>query len=152
MINKIIWLTGQPGSGKTTLANHLKDKIEQSNPNKPVMIVDGDDLRDITVNKDYSRKGRENNIKTAQKIAKFLFNKNIITIVGLVAPYKELRESFKSNTPVFEIFLHTTDIRGREHFFAEDYESPSTNYLELDTGKHSIKECISMIISSLSEV
>ena len=152
MINKIIWLTGQPGSGKTTLANHLKDKIELSNPNKPVMIVDGDDLRDITVNKDYSRKGRENNIKTAQKIAKFLFNKNFITIVALVAPYKELRESFKSGTPVFEIFLHTKDIRGREHFFAEDYEPPSTNYFELDTGKHSKKECISMIISSLNEV
>ncbi len=151
---KIIWLTGQPGSGKTTLANLLKEHFNtsESSKDKTVVLVDGDDLRDITVNKDYSRKGRENNIKTAQKIAKFLFNKNFITIVALVAPYKELRESFKSNTPVFEIFLHTTDIRGREHFFAEDYEPPSTNYLELDTGKHSTKECISMIISSLSEV
>lgn len=151
---KIIWLTGQPGSGKTTLANLLKNYFNTSElyKDKTVVIVDGDDLRDITVNKDYSRKGRENNIKTAQKIAKFLFNKNFITIVALVAPYKELRESFKNNTPVYEVFLHTKDIRGREHFFAEDYEPPSKNYLELDTGKHSEKECISMIISGLNEV
>jgi len=151
---KIIWLTGQPGSGKTTLANLLKKHFNtsESYKNKTVVIVDGDDLRDITFNKDYSRKGRENNIKTAQKIAKFLFNKNFITIVALVAPYKELREHFKSNSPVFEIFLHTTDIRGREHFFAEDYEPPSADYLELDTGKNSEKECISIIMSSLNEV
>ena len=70
----------------------------------------------------------------------------------MVAPYKELREHFKSNSPVFEIFLHTTDIRGREHFFAEDYEPPSANYLELDTGKNSEKECISIIMSSLNKV
>ena len=71
MINdKIIWLTGQPGSGKTTLANELKNRIEKNS--KDVMIVDGDDLRNITTNKDYSRKGRENNIRTAQKIAKLI--------------------------------------------------------------------------------
>ena len=70
---KIIWLTGQPGSGKTTLANLLKKHFNtsESYKNKTVVIVDGDDLRDITVNKDYSRKGRENNIKTAQKLQNF---------------------------------------------------------------------------------
>ncbi len=106
MINQIIWLTGQPGSGKTTLANLLKEHFEKSKlfKNQPVIIVDGDDLRDITVNKDYSKRGRENNIETAQKIAKFLFNKNFITIVSLVAPYKELRESFKSNSQYLKSF------------------------------------------------
>ena len=79
---KIIWLTGQPGSGKTTLANLLKEHFNtsESYKNKTVVIVDGDDLRDITVNKDYSRAGRENNIRTAQKIAKFLLNKNFINL------------------------------------------------------------------------
>jgi len=91
--SKIIWLTGQPGSGKTTLANHLKEKLEKDNPSKNVIIVDGDDLRDITTNKDYSRKGREKNIRTAQKIAQFLYNKKFIVLVALVAPYRNIRES-----------------------------------------------------------
>ena len=64
------------------------------------MIIDGDDLRNITVNKDYSRKGREKNITTAQKIAHFLYNKKFIVLVSLVAPYKNLREKFKSLVPV----------------------------------------------------
>tara|TARA_B100001027_G_C16244767_1_gene321268 strand:+ start:735 stop:1196 length:462 start_codon:yes stop_codon:yes gene_type:complete len=148
---KIIWLTGQPGSGKTTLANLLKNHFSKNNNDETVVIVDGDDLRNITVNKDYSKKGRENNIKTAQKIAKFLYNKDFITIVALVAPYKELRESFKSSIPVFEVFLHTNDIRGREHFFAKDYEPPSIDYLALDTGKYDESECINLILAGLSE-
>ena len=105
MINdKIIWLTGQPGSGKTTLANELKIILIHEKNSKDKMIVDGDDLRNITTNKDYSRKGRENNIRTAQKIAKFLFDKNFFTIVSLVAPYRAIREEFKKIAPVFEIF------------------------------------------------
>ena len=151
MINKIIWLTGQPGSGKTTLAKHLKDKMKISYSDKDIMVVDGDDLRDITVNKDYSKKGRESNIRTAQKIAKFLYNKNFITIVALVAPYIQLREEFKKFTPVLEVFLSTTDIRGREHFFAKDYEPPKKNFLHIDTGEHSVAESIELIIKNLGD-
>jgi len=50
----IYWLTGQPGAGKTTLATW----IQSSFPNKS-MIVDGDDLREIFINKDYSEEGRQ---------------------------------------------------------------------------------------------
>ena len=67
MINdKIIWLTGQPGSGKTTLANELKNRIEKNS--KDVMIVDGDDLRNITTNKDYSRKGEKTILGQLKKL------------------------------------------------------------------------------------
>jgi len=146
---KIIWLTGQPGSGKTTIANSLKDYFEKINDSNIVVIVDGDDLREITINKDYSKNGRVNNIKTAQKIAKFLFNKDFITIVALVAPYKELREQFKSSTPVFEVYLHTDEIRGREHFFANDYEKPENDYLSIDTGGKSVSESVEIIYQNL---
>ena len=92
MKNKIIWLTGQPGSGKTTIAKALKKKILSNSEDNNVILVDGDDLRDITTNKDYSRQGREKNITTAQKIAHFLSNKDFIVIVALVAPYLNIRE------------------------------------------------------------
>ena len=46
----IYWFTGQPGAGKTTLAKHLVNYFENNN----VIHVDGDDLRDIFQNKDYS--------------------------------------------------------------------------------------------------
>lgn len=147
MKNKIIWLTGQPGSGKTTLAEAIHKKISEKYSKKKIMIVDGDDLRNITINKDYSRKGLENNIITAQKIAHFLSNKNFIVIVALVAPYLKIREDFKSITSVLEIYLHTSEVRGREHFFADDYEKPEKNFLEIDTTNKKVEECVDEILS-----
>ena len=144
---KIIWLTGQPGSGKTTLAEAIHKKISEKYSKEKIIIVDGDDLRNITTNKDYSRKGRENNIITAQKIAHFLSNKNFIVIVALVAPYLKIREDFKSITPVSEIYLHTNEVRGREHFFADDYEKPEKDFLEIDTTNKKVEECVNEILS-----
>jgi len=147
MKNKIIWLTGQPGSGKTTLAKELHKKISQKNSKNNIILVDGDDLRNITINTDYSRKGRESNIITAQKIAHFLSNKDFIVIVALVAPYLQIRENFKSLTSVLEVYLHTSEIRGREHFFAKDYEKPKKDFLEIDTTNKKIEECADEILS-----
>ena len=145
--NKIIWLTGQPGSGKTTLAKALHKEISEKHSIKNIILVDGDDLREITTNKDYSKKGRERNIITAQKIAHFLSNKNFIVIVALVAPYLDIRENFKAVTSVLEVYLHTSEIRGREHFFAKDYEKPKKDFLEIDTTDKKIEECIDEILS-----
>ena len=74
-INKYqaIWLTGQPASGKTTLANLLLKRL--SKDNNLYFNIDGDDLRDLFQNKDYSRKGREANIRLGMSIAAYLINK-----------------------------------------------------------------------------
>ena len=67
-------------------------------------------------------------------------------VVSVVAPYKWLREEFKERHKVNEIYLHTTEIRGREHYFAEDYEVPTDNFLNLDTTNISIESCIESIM------
>ena len=74
-MSMIYWFTGQPGAGKTTLAKELV-KYLQSNQ-KGIHHIDGDDLRDIFKNKDYSEAGRRKNIELAQNIAKFLSIKKI---------------------------------------------------------------------------
>ena len=93
----IIWLTGQPGSGKTTLANSIIDKISNENDLIKIIHLDGDDLRQINKNQDYSRQGRINNISIAISIIRFLSNKNYLCIVSIVAPYKFLRDELKKN-------------------------------------------------------
>ena len=135
----IFWFTGQPGSGKTTLGKALLDKLDNS------FHVDGDDLRGLSLNVDYSEQGRISNIRTAQSIAMYLDNKGKNVVVSVVAPYRWLREEFKERHNVNEIYVHTTEIRGREHYFAEDYEKPEENYLGIDTTDISVKDCISKI-------
>ena len=72
----IIWITGQPGSGKTTLAKAFINFISKENPSSKIINIDGDDLRSISKNKDYSKKGRIKNISTAISIVRFLANKD----------------------------------------------------------------------------
>ena len=144
----IIWLTGQPGSGKTTLANELMVKIQSENSNLKIINLDGDDLRKINKNKDYSKKGRIKNISTAISIIRFLANKNYLCIVSIVAPYKFLRDELKNEFSFLEVYLHTSEIRGREDFFAKDYEIPTdSNTLSIDTGKLTIKESTDEILN-----
>ena len=136
----IFWFTGQPGSGKTTLGKALLEKLDNS------FHIDGDDLRGLSANVDYSEQGRISNIRTAQSIAMYLDNKGKNVIVSVVAPYRWLREEFKERHEVSEIYLHTTQIRGREHYFAKDYEAPEVNFLDIDTTDISVEECITKII------
>ena len=141
----IFWFTGQPGSGKTTLGKALLDKIGDA------FHIDGDDLRGLSANEDYSEQGRISNIRTAQSIAMYLDNKGKNVVVSIVAPYKWLREEFKDRHNVNEIYVHTSEIRGREHYFAEDYEKPEENFLEIDTTNVSVGECISRILEEFTE-
>jgi adenylylsulfate kinase len=126
----IYWLTGQPAAGKTTLATWIQSIF----PNKS-MIVDGDDIREIFVNKDYSEEGRKKNIEKAQILAKFLHHKGYTVIVSLVSPYRDQREDFKTEMGenIKEIYVHTSQDRGRNHFHVEGYETPLDNYYDCDT-------------------
>tara|TARA_B100002052_G_scaffold215280_1_gene197248 strand:+ start:285 stop:713 length:429 start_codon:yes stop_codon:yes gene_type:complete len=141
----IFWFTGQPGSGKTTLGKALLEKLSD------VFHIDGDDLRGLSANVDYSKQGRISNIRTAQSIAMYLDNKGKNVVVSVVAPYKWLREEFKERHDVNEIYVHTSEIRGREHYFAEDYEKPEENFLEIDTTNVSVDECILRVLEEFVE-
>ena len=141
-----IWLTGQPASGKTTLAKLLVKSIKDKNKSNEIYNIDGDDLRDLFQNKDYSRKGREANIRLGMSIAAYLINKNCIPIISLVSPYRFLREEFKSKYNVMEVYLHTTEIRGRENFFVEEYEPPLDNFIDMDTTNKTESESLNEIL------
>ena len=142
-----IWLTGQPASGKTTLANLLIDHFKKNHKENDFFNIDGDDLRDLFQNKDYSRKGRFANIRLGMSIAAYLINKNKIPIISLVSPYRELREEFKGKYKVLEVYLFTTEIRGRENFFVKDYEKPLENFIKIDTTHQSEKESLNEILN-----
>ena len=142
----ILWFTGQPGSGKTTLCKEMKIQLQKLNiSEEKIFHIDGDDLRDLINNKDYSEKGRRSNIRTAMNIASFLSRRKCIVLVSLVSPYLDLREELKSNNKVLEFYVNTSQIRGREHFWAEGYEPPKDNYTNINTDK-AIKENLNEIL------
>ena len=141
----IYWFTGQPGAGKTTLADLLKKY-------KPgAYRIDGDDMRELFSNKDYSIKGRVENVGTAQRIAHYLHNQGRDVIVSLVSPYIDQREDFKKllGDDIKEIYVYTTEIRGREHFNAIGYIKPKENFINIDTTNDSLSESFEKILNEI---
>ena len=141
-----IWLTGQHASGKTTLANLIIEELSKESK-KNYFNIDGDDLRDLFQNKDYSEKGRKINIRLGMSIAAYLINKGFIPIISLVSPYKDLREEFKSKYNVLEVYVHTSEVRGKEHYFVKNYEPPKDQFLDMDTTYKSEKESLDEILN-----
>ena len=141
----IYWFTGQPAHGKTVLANMLKKE-------KPgAFRIDGDDMRELFSNKDYSINGRVVNVGTAQRIAQYLNNQGKDVIVSLVAPYIDQREDFKTlmGSQIVEIYVHTTESRERDHFKAIAYTPPITNFIDIDTTYDTEKESFSKLLNLL---
>lgn len=145
----IYWFTGQPGAGKTVLAKELQKHLESTH--QTVFHIDGDDLRDLIQNKDYSKEGRIKNIELAQSIAKYLHNKECNVIISLVAPYLEVRERFKQDIgdAITEIYVYTTDIRGREQFHVSDYDAPTSNFISIDTTGKTIEQSFKILFNTL---
>lgn len=137
----IYWFTGQPAHGKTVLGKKLHRYLqtEKKNWRKDVFHLDGDHLREITVNKDYSEQGRINNVRNAQMICEYLHINNCDVVVSLVAPYKWLRDEFKERMgdEVVEIYVHTSEPRERDHFKVEGYEPPTEAFIDIDTTEDS---------------
>jgi hypothetical protein len=59
----------------------------------------------------------------------------------LVSPYKDQRDKFKEKMGdnLVEIYVHTSQTRGREDYFVKEYVQPTEKYLDLDTTNESIE-------------
>jgi adenylylsulfate kinase len=140
----IYWFTGQPGHGKTVLATAFKEYL-----NNNCFHIDGDDIREIFDNKDYSEAGRRKNIELAQHLSHFLHKKGQNVVISLVSPYKDQRDAFKHKLGkgVLEYYIHTTDIRGREDYHVDGYEAPTEDFCGIDTTNISPLDSLKQIIS-----
>jgi adenylylsulfate kinase len=145
-MKKIYWFTGQPSSGKTTLCKLLMKEFYDMS-----FHIDGDDIRFILNNKDYSEVGRRKNVELVQNMSKYLHNKNFNVFVSLVSPYRDQREYFKKNNDVIEIYIHTSEIRERDNFKVNNYEPPLENFIDIDTTNKTPIQSLNEIIYKLKE-
>ena len=139
----IVVLFGQPGSGKTTLAKQFPS----------CKNIDGDELRELFNNKDYSREGRIRNLNRASDIAHYLHRHGNNIILSLVYPYKEARDYLRSLDPEdkFVFLVYELD-RGREKFHVQDFEYPDKDEaLYLNTEWLTEEQCIKQIYEYVGE-
>jgi len=130
-------LFGQPHSGKSTLANELKGHN-----------IDGDKLRELFKNKNFTREGRIQNLNRASDIAHYLNSAGTDVVLSLVYPYKEARDYLRSLTSEVKFVHLTYEVdRGREQYHVSDFEYPQDeDVLHLNTEWLEINDCIKQIL------
>ena len=166
----VIWLTGIPGSGKTTLALELQKFYQQKN--LPVEILDGDEIRK-TLSKDlgFSPEDRKEHNRRVIFVAQILAKNGVTTIIPLISPYRETRANARKEIPNFvEVWVKASvdeckkrDPKGlyKKALAGEiknltglqaPYEEPENAELVLDTEKHSVEESTELITSTLKKL
>ncbi len=83
----VLWMTGLPCSGKTTIIRKLQETITN------LAVLDGDELREWLSPKDFSKEGRDEHNKKVAHLAKLLLKHKVPVGVSLVSPYIVNREN-----------------------------------------------------------
>lgn len=105
----VLWVTGLPGCGKSTLANALE--VELFHQGVHTVILDGDTIRQ-TLSEDlgFSPEDRSENVRRVARVAQLLLETGCVVIVTLVSPYREdraLARSLFADGDFVEIFVDT---------------------------------------------
>ena len=160
----VLWMTGLPCSGKTTIARKLQEQI----PN--LAILDGDELREWLSPKDFSREGRNEHNRKVAHLAKLLLKHNVPVSVSLISPYFENRKSAREiigDKNFIETYVkcpldvcEERDVKGMykkarnneiKSFTGIDdpYDIPENPALTIDTKNKSLDESVEQILTHL---
>jgi adenylylsulfate kinase-like enzyme len=126
------------------MAKRLVDKLGEK-----TIWIDGDDLREIFPNTDYSYSGRIRNIEKSFTIARFMSQKDHDVVISMVCPYRAIREDLKANNEVIEVLFVRPHFSGKEKFHAKSFEFPVNNYRTFINGDN-IEESLEELISILN--
>ncbi|MHA2066873.1 MAG: adenylyl-sulfate kinase [Candidatus Thorarchaeota archaeon] len=170
MSGTVVWFTGLPGSGKTTLAKALVSKLEESG--NAIELIDSEDIRRLLGCWDLSPEGRSGHVKRIGLAACLLAKHGITTVCALVSPQEDARRQCRlvaERTKVNFILIHLDP--GADVCEARDpkgnwaaaragkidqlvgvnlpYEIPRGADLKLDTDKNSVEECIEQVLKQI---
>ncbi len=166
-----IWLTGLSGSGKSTIAHKLEERLFELGIRS--YVLDGDNIR-FGLNKDlgFSREERKENIRRIAEVAKLFTDAGVINITAFISPYKEDRlgaRNIQKEGDFIEVYVRCPlniceerDPKGlykkaragelKEFTGVDDpYEEPENPEIVLFTETETQEECVSRIIAYLRE-
>jgi adenylylsulfate kinase len=166
----VVWLTGLPGSGKTTIARQLEPELRKRG--WPVEVLDGDEIRqNLSKGLGFSREDRETHLKRVTYVAKLLSRNGVAVIAAFISPYRNIRDYARKETTNFlEVYVKCSveacaerDPKGlykkasagqiKNLTGPQDlYEEPLQPDLVVDTEKLTAQESVNSILASIQQL
>ena len=168
----VFWLTGLPGSGKTTLAKRVSEELKKMG--YKVEVLDGDWVRK-TINPEagYTKEERARHLRRVAWIARLLARNGVITLCSFVSPYRDVREEVRKiiseEVPFYEIYvkasleevikrdpkgLYKKALKGEIKNFtgiSDPYEEPERPDLVINTEEESVEESTRRLLDFILE-
>lgn len=167
----VIWFTGLPSSGKSTLANAVEKKLfEQDHLS---FVLDGDNIRHgLNKNLGFSPEDREENIRRIGEVAKLFSDAGLIAMTSFISPYRKDRDKARElmkDGEFIEVFvkvpLDVAEQRDPKGLYKKarageikeftgisaPYEEPVNPEIVMDTSKLDVTRCRDIIINKLEE-
>ncbi|MBU3180077.1 adenylyl-sulfate kinase [Clostridium psychrophilum] len=163
--SKLLWFTGLSGSGKSTVANALDIRLNESG--YATYLLDGDNIR-LGINTDlgFSMQDRNENIRRIGEIGKLFVNSGLITIACFISPLKVNRDMVRKiiGNDFIEVFvdcsLEECEKRDPKDLYkkarigeikeftgiSSPYEKPENTEIVIKTDSQSIDECVDKIL------
>lgn len=166
----VIWLTGLPAAGKTTIASRLHGILRSKGIRAE--HLDGDEIRKVlSAGLGFSRQDRDANIQRVGYLCQLLSRNGVTAIVSAVSPYREARDRVRASVGKFlEVYVKCSlevcerrDPKGlykkaREGTLlgvtgvSDPYEEPLAPEAVVETEKDSAEQCAAKILAKLGEL
>jgi len=165
----VLWFTGLPSSGKSTIAGEVEYELHRRGVR--TYLLDGDNIRHgLNSDLGFSPEDREENIRRIGEVAKLFVDSGTVVLVAFISPYRKDRERARNlveEGEFVEIYVkcpvevcEKRDPKGmyrkaREGKVQEftgvsaPYEEPLNPEIVLETDKLSIEECVEKVIRYL---
>ena len=163
----LIWFTGLSGSGKSTIANVVEQKLQEQGISP--YTLDGDNIRK-GINNDltFTPKDRTENIRRIAEVANLMVDAGLVVLAAFVSPYKKDRENIKSivkDVNFVEIYINTSveecerrDVKGlykkaragkikNMTGISAPYEAPENPDIEIKTEVQTVEEAAQKIVN-----
>ncbi|HEX2051775.1 MAG TPA: adenylyl-sulfate kinase [Actinomycetota bacterium] len=166
----VIWFTGLSGSGKTTIAHEVENKLVEAGI--PVETLDGDVVREnLSKGLGFSKEDRDTNIRRIAFVAHLLQRNGTFVITAAISPYRAIREEARAMIKDFvEVFadapLEVCEQRDVKGLYAkarageikgftgidDPYEPPAGPEVVCHTDKETVEESAQKVIDKLVEL
>jgi adenylyl-sulfate kinase len=95
----VVWITGIPASGKTTLAQGLQRALKSLD--REVLLLDGDEIRRaVSADLGFSRTDRDENVRRVADLAAKAASRGRVAVVAMVSPFAAARVAARRRVEV----------------------------------------------------
>ena len=131
----VIWITGCPGAGKTTIANLLLKQLR--NKSQQSVLLDGDAMRKALQINTYDIESRKALALTYARIAKMFSEQGSIAICATVSMFDSVRQWNADNiVDYFEVYVKVNDAvlhqRDQKKLYSEGAKGNQVNVVGFD--------------------